>query len=683
MKQRNIIIIFITVFLIRTVLSGLSDANAELLTDNNELRNAVQRFLSTDAIDVRWAKTAKDTAIAVYRTEGGYGTAILSYDPSTGFSIAEKNDRMIPGMGSSSFIRLDDHTPEYSIEVRWDGQRETAYLTLQVDGCGIWRVQRLEYSRKEDNQEDTMVFCHLSEDGKTAVISPLVDPRIEWAVDQEFTVREFNLASAQELCENAIAILRDPEQAKNDVQEYRIVHVAMDRYEPVIPARFDSRMEDEEQLLYLFREEQDGRIQTEWTFHWEENKEAWILAAVRTTELNDPEPDDSITVTELRTEITAEAIHSIKQLKDKDSGEILYIYRDVTFPNVLDQESFFLKQFNFDTPPVNAEGYNWSGNWMAYADSELMPKLFQVFFPEHTYVDGYLQEDKTLTFIGRKADGTQVLLCGADEGGTGWEWVESTPLPEGARFGDENITDAVNLNAWNGGAAIGVRRTEKGRWGVYYANSYDFLIGPDWVGRYGTETNAQFFGSHAWGDITTIDWPTLPPEEYSGPETKEEKDIRLSAMVDRTDWATPAHSDMYEMTELLKEADRADSVLGRFYDGAPLFVLERGTEWTKVRIGHGEGAGVMTGWMRTADLAYGDDMLRISREAIRISSEQVLLHPVEPFIGSRAGRITSEQFGSCLVIGEAETDQGYAVVYNLKDGDVGLILMTSLGEGNG
>ena len=38
----------------------------------------------------------------------------------------------------------------------------------------------------------------------------------------------------------------------------------------------------------------------------------------------------------------------------------------------------------------------------------------------------------------RKADGTQVLLCGADEGETGWEWVESTPLPQGTRFGDEN-----------------------------------------------------------------------------------------------------------------------------------------------------------------------------------------------------------------------------------------------------
>ena len=150
---------------------------------------------------------------------------------------------------------------------------------------------------------------------------------------------------------------------------------------------------------------------------------------------------------------------------------------------------------------------------MAYSDPTLLPKLFEVFFPDYTYEDGYLQTDQTLTFIARKADGTIVLLCGADEGETGWEWAESTPLPENTRFGDENFTDAVNLNAWNGGAAAGVRRTGKGKWGLYYVNSLDFFVGPDWIGMYGPETDAQFFGTHAWGDITTIDWSSLPPEE--------------------------------------------------------------------------------------------------------------------------------------------------------------------------
>ena len=91
----------------------------------------------------------------------------------------------------------------------------------------------------------------------------------------------------------------------------------------------------------------------------------------------------------------------------------------------------------------------------------------------------------------------------------------------------------------------------------------------------------------------------------------------------------------------------------------------------------------MTGWMRTEDLSFGDNTLHVNREIIRIRSEQVLIHPVESFIGSRAGQLTEGQFSSCLIIGETETDQKYAIVYYLPDGDVGLIPVTSLGNGNG
>ena len=312
---------------------------------------------------------------------------------------------------------------------------------------------------------------------------------------------------------------------------------------------------------------------------------------------------------------------------------------------------------------------------------ELLQNLFHEYFPDFSYEDGYLQYDETVIFIGRKPDATLVLLCGANEGDDGWEWVESTPLPEGTRIGDENITDAVNMNAWRGGAAVGVRRMGKGLWGINYVNSYDFFVGPDWVGMYGAETDAQFFGTHAWGDITRIDWSSFPPEEYIDRETKEERNIRISAYVDRSNWATPAHSDSEATTELLSEAGNEDTVLGRFYDGTPLFILEQGEEWTKVKIGHGEDIGVMIGWMRTQDLVFGNDTLHIEREAIRIKSEQVLIPTVETFISSRAGQITEEQFSSCLIIGE--TDQGLVIAYYLPNGDVGMIPMSSLGNGNG
>ncbi len=678
--SRRLLANVLTMILLLT--AGISGGKADQHLSDYQLREDVESTLSAFVFDARWAKTVPDTVIAVYHGEPGFGVAILKYDPSTGFSVLERNDQMIPTKGSSGTACLDDHTPEYSVEIEWEDPKENDYLTLQADDQENWKIVSLEYTIS-DGQEDKMVFCRLSEDGKTAVISPLVDPRIEWPVDQEFSFSEFNLVAAQELCENALSILKDPERSRATDQGYRVVHVAMDQYEPEIPGRFDSRMDEAEKLLYLTREDQNGTIQTKWIFHWEEKAEAWVLVRAEQTESAGTEYDADSIRTEWITEVTAEAVHTTKWLKDADTQQVLYTYWNVTYPNVLEQDSLLLKQFDFDTPPVNAGGYNWSRNYGAYADPTLLPKLYAGFFSGDQFVDGYLQEDRTLSFIVRKNNGELVLLCGADEDETGWEWVESSPLPEGTHFGDSNIIDAVNMNAWEGGAAVGVRRYRKGQWGLSYVNSYDFFVGPDWIGMYGSGMNSQFFGTHAWGDITAIDWSSLPPEEFGIQETQEEKDARLSAMVDRTNWAVTAQNDPEGTTKLLPEAGSEDSPLGSFYNGTPLFVLEQGSEWTKVRIGSDGSTGTVTGWMRTEDLAFGDDMLQVNREVIQTLSEKVLKHSVEPFSGSEAGIITADQFSECLVIGEVENDQRYAIVYSLKDGNVGLIPMTGLDNGNG
>ena len=676
MRRRSCFILLAVIVLL--LVAGINGVKADQHLSDYQLRKDIESTLSAFVFDAQWAKTVPDTVIAIYHAAPGFGVAILKYDSSTGFSVLEKNDQMIPSKGSSATARLDDHTPEYSIEIGFEDPKENDCLTLHADDQGSWKIVSLEYTIS-DEQEDKMVFCHLSDDGKTAVISPLVDPRIEWPVDQEFSFSGFNLVAAQELCENALAILKDPERSQATDQGYRVVHVAMDQYEPEIPSRFNSRMDDEEDLLYLTREDQNGTIQTKWIFHWEEEAEAWILVRAEKIENTGTENDEDAIITEWVTEITAEAVHTTKRLKDADTQQVLYTYWDAAYPNVLDQDRLLLKRFNFDTPPVNAEGYNWDRGYGAYADPSLLPKLYDRFFSGNQYVDGYIQEDRTLSFIVRKENGELVLFCGADEGEAGWEWVESSPLPEGTRFGDSNITDAVNMNAWQGGAAVGVRRYGKGRWGLSYVNSYDFFVGPDWIGLYGSEMNSQFFGTHAWGDITVIDWTSLPPEEFGTQETKE----TLSAMVDRTGWAVTAQTDPDATTKLLVEAGREDSLLGNFYNGTPLFVLEQGSAWTKVRIGTDENTGAMTGWMRTEDLAFGDNMLQVNRDAIQIHSEKVLIHPVVPFIGSESGIMTAAQFSECLVIGEAESDQKYAIVYSLKDGNVGFVPITSLGNGNG
>ena len=292
MRRRSCFILLAVIVLL--LVAGINGVKADQHLSDYQLRKDIESTLSAFVFDAQWAKTVPDTVIAIYHAAPGFGVAILKYDSSTGFSVLEKNDQMIPSKGSSATARLDDHTPEYSIEIGFEDPKENDYLTLHADDQGSWKIVSLEYTIS-DEQEDKMVFCHLSDDGKTAVISPLVDPRIEWPVDQEFSFSGFNLVAAQELCENALAILKDPERSQATDKGYRVVHVAMDQYEPEIPSRFNSRMDDEEDLLYLTREDQNGTIQTKWIFHWEEEAEAWILVRAEQIENtgteNDEDPD--------------------------------------------------------------------------------------------------------------------------------------------------------------------------------------------------------------------------------------------------------------------------------------------------------------------------------------------------------------------------------------------------------
>ena len=106
-----------TLTLILLLAAGISEAKADQHLSEVQLRENVESTLSAFVFDARWAKTVPDTVIAIYGSSPGFGVAILKNDPSTGFSVVEKNDQMIPMKGGSAAARLDDHTPEYSIEI--------------------------------------------------------------------------------------------------------------------------------------------------------------------------------------------------------------------------------------------------------------------------------------------------------------------------------------------------------------------------------------------------------------------------------------------------------------------------------------------------------------------------------------------------------------------------------------
>ena len=445
----------------------------------------------------------------------------------------------------------------------------------------------------------------------------------------------------------------------------------------VIPDHFDSRIDEDNGLRYLTW--QYPLAEEEWTFVRDGSE--WFLTAIRRTEHEGEAPDGTPLAAESIMEISGSWLTTVRRMINRDTGEILHTWRRASFPNILDRDELNLDRMDLETPPVCADGYNWSNDAHGYQYPGLLPKLFAVFFPEDTYVDGVLI-GMNLEFIVRKADGTLVLRCGADEDETGWEWTESTPLPEGTTIGIDNFTDSLYIRTGDDEIIADIRHFGKGLWRPYFVNSIDFYVGPDWTGQYAYDPDKTFFGAHRWEDITTIDWLSLPRDEFRSDEPDAEWAARVSTFVDMTGRAVPVQPDPEGTTPLLAEAGKEDTLLGRFYNGTPLYVLEQGEEWTKVRIGCGEGPGTMTGWMETKSLAFGNDTKQVSRENIMIRSQSELLHPVEQFIGSRAGVLLG-MGSNCMIIGEAETDVPCVIVYEMTDGDVGLIPKADICDGNG
>ena len=144
MRRRSCFILLAVIVLL--LVAGINGVKADQHLSDYQLRKDIESTLSAFVFDAQWAKTVPDTVIAIYHAAPGFGVAILKYDSSTGFSVLEKNDQMIPSKGSSATARLDDHTPEYSIEIGWEDPKENDYLTLQADDQENWKIINLEYT---------------------------------------------------------------------------------------------------------------------------------------------------------------------------------------------------------------------------------------------------------------------------------------------------------------------------------------------------------------------------------------------------------------------------------------------------------------------------------------------------------------------------------------------------------
>ena len=231
---------------------------------------------------------------------------------------------------------------------------------------------------------------------------------------------------------------------------------------------------------------------------------------------------------------------------------------------------------------------------MTYPRDALVKAAAQV-MPDYTFLNGYASPDQ-VAFLMEQPDGKRVFV-GCESQDNIWFLTESTPLPDGTVMGYENFTNSLVID----GLLVNIFRFADGRWGVGFiyndrGNGEDetmFRLGPCWASATDVSMGQKaFFGTHAWNDITRIDWSTLP-------RTLEEAVSRL----DRSDWATVSNPNPADRLHLRAEPSRDAASLGKYYNGTPVQVLEQKGDWTKVTI-----FGCAEGWMMTKYLTFGSAM---------------------------------------------------------------------------
>lgn len=346
-------------------------------------------------------------------------------------------------------------------------------------------------------------------------------------------------------------------------------------------------------------------------------------------------------------------------------GNVLISRELPSLPFVLDEDFLLLAQISNQTPPFTGSGYptDECGDTPDEILSSLYARLIrngESAFSSCAYRDGILDENG-LVFLAARPDGALVLLCGQNDHGV-WSFTESSPLPENAGIGDENFTDFLRLPQ----CSVKIGRCA-GQWAVTQILSSDgfFCLGPCWFSEGDALWISQpLFGTHPWGDITAIDWSSVPASQEEA-----------GGIMECGAWATPNNPHLLDRLHLRAEPSRESASLGKYYNGTPVFVLEHGEEWTRVRVGGTEG------YMMTQFLLFG-------QEAALSDSRAWPLYPVNPATpvvwedGTRE-MLFPEEVHRLPVIGMTADEAFYLVWDYDGTGRMGRIPADALWEGNG
>lgn len=202
-----------------------------------------------------------------------------------------------------------------------------------------------------------------------------------------------------------------------------------------------------------------------------------------------------------------------------------------------------------------------------------------------------------------------LLLLARDDAGdlrlVGWSLVHegpvtciSSPMPESTQLGNENFGDWVYLP--EKGVMFYTCPDDDGVWHISSIWPDESGDGPMNLGRSWLsfdpmmrDQHCLYVGAHPWYTLD-VDWDTLPASLEEA----------LTQM-DASRWAAVNNPNPADRLHLRAKPDKGAGSLGKYYNGTPVEVLDKGDTWTQVHVG-----GVI-GWMKTEYLAFGKDAWQV------------------------------------------------------------------------
>ena len=249
------------------------------------------------------------------------------------------------------------------------------------------------------------------------------------------------------------------------------------------------------------------------------------------------------------------------------------------------EEGLLLANYNDAIAPV-PDSFPLRTSWLS---DEVLRRCAEEIVPGYTFLDGAALYDG-LELLVRDQDGILRMVACACFNGNPVVHI-SSPLPEGTKYGCENQSTCLSLPQ---DTLAYINACADGGWYVSFAmprqDAGHVYIGRNWVSEFLSDYNdIRYVGDHPWSSLNT-DWTAIPTSLEEALE-----------QLDPSRWAVVNNPNPADRLHLREKADRDSRSLGKYYNGTPVEVLEKGKTWTRVRI---QG---INGWMMTQYLAFGKD----------------------------------------------------------------------------